>query len=342
MLNSRVIVTKFGGPEVLEVIDEMIPEPAQGEVRIKVFVAGVALADAMRREGVYPGTPHLAFTPGYDIVGVVEEVGNDVPPEWLGRKVASLMNGIGGYSRYICLPLHELIEVPHNVNPSEAVALVLNYVTAYQMLHRIAKIKPMDRILIHGAAGGVGSAFLELGKLANLFMFGTASTGKHAHIVKYNGIPIDYKTENFVERILGLFPNGIDAVFDPIGGPNWKKSFQTLNKAGVFVGFGFTNILSDNDIDDNKNALLDEWKLLSQTNRTPEGNAASLYSLTTLKQQNPAWFKADLTKMLQLLSNQRISPVISKSFLLNDVRSAHAFLKSSSSVGKIILICNEH
>jgi NADPH:quinone reductase-like Zn-dependent oxidoreductase len=340
MQNTKVLVTKYGGPEVLEVIEDLMPEPAQGEVRIKIFVAGVALADTMRREGVYPGTPAAPFTPGYDLVGVIEALGKDVPPGWMGRKVAALLDGIGGYAQYICLPLEELVVVPPHVDSSSAVCLILNYVTAFQMLHRIAKVKAGDRILIHGSAGGVGSALLELGKLANLSMFGTASAHKHEHLYSHNAIPIDYKSEDFVERVLRAFPEGIEAVFDPIGGENWLRSYETLNTEGIFVGYGFTSILSDNKNNDNQQSLLTAWKTLAEAQKTPQGNKAVLYSLTTLKQLNLNQFKSDLSLLFEHLAEKRIKPIVAKSFPLKEVKKAHDYIMNSAVIGKIILICN--
>lgn len=341
MKNTKVMVTKYGGPEVLEIVEDLMPEPAQGEVRIKVFVAGIALADTMRREGLYPGTPAAPFTPGYDIVGVIEALGKGVPSEWMGRKVAALMDGIGGYTQYICLPLEELVIVPPHLDSSSAVCLILNYVTAYQMLHHIAKVKAQDRILIHGSAGGVGSALLELGKLAKLYIFGTASAPKHEHLYSHNVIPIDYKSEDFVERVLHDFPEGIEAVFDPIGGSNWLRSFKTLNTNGIFVGYGFTSILSDTKDNENQQSLLTAWKTLSETQKTPQGNIAALYSLTNLKKLNLNQFKADLSLLFEYLAEKKIKPVIAKAFPLKEVKKAHDYATNFTVVGKIILICNE-
>jgi NADPH:quinone reductase-like Zn-dependent oxidoreductase len=340
MQNTKVLVTKYGGPEVLEVIEDLMPEPAQGEVRIKIFVAGVALADTMRREGVYPGTPAAPFTPGYDLVGVIEALGKDVPPEWMGRKVAALLDGIGGYAQYICLPLEELVVVPPHVDSSSAVCLILNYVTAFQMLHRIAKVKEGDRILIHGAAGGTGSALLELGKLANLTMFGTASVYKHEHLYNYNAIPIDYKSEDFVERVLHAFPEGIEAVFDHIGGDNWLRSFEILNTEGIFVGYGFTSILSDTKNMDSRQSLLTAWQTIAEAKKTPQGNKAILYSMTTLKQLNLNQFKDDLSQLFEYLAEKKLNPTIAKTFPLKEVNKAHDYAINSAGVGKIILVCN--
>lgn len=189
MLNQRVVVTRYGGAEVLETVEEPLRAPQKGEIRMKVQSAGVALADIMRREGVYPMSPTPPFTPGYDAVGIVDEVGEEVQQYTKGDRIGAFFNGTGGYAAYIYARAEEAFKVPESIDVGQAVAVILNYVTAYQMLHRIAKVAQGDNILIHGASGGVGSALLELGKLARVTMFGTSSSAKHHFISKVGSDP---------------------------------------------------------------------------------------------------------------------------------------------------------
>jgi len=220
MKNTRVIITAKGGPEVLKVIEEDLSEPRTGEVRLKVLATGVAFADVLMRYGMYPNTPRIPFSPGYDVLGSVDKLGNGVAEFKVGDTVTALTM-FGGYSRYLCVRAEELTRVPEGVDPAEAVSLVLNYVTAYQMIHRIAQLQPGQSLLNQGAAGGVGSAVLELGKLAGLKIFGTASNGKHDLVASLGGIPIDYKSDDFVTRVLQMTGGkGVDAAFDAIGGRN--------------------------------------------------------------------------------------------------------------------------
>ena len=170
MTHTRIIVTRYGGPSALQVIQEECPEPKTDEVRVRVLAAGVSLPDVMAREGIHPETPPVPFTPGWDLVGVVDRLGDGVSGIELGQRVAA-MPIHGAYAEFVCLPQHELIPVPSGLDAAEAVSLVLNYITAYQMLHRSAKVKPGQRALIHGAAGGVGTALLQLGRLAGLGMY---------------------------------------------------------------------------------------------------------------------------------------------------------------------------
>src|SRR5262245_44630498 len=153
MRHTRIIVTHYGGPEELQVVEEECPEPQEGEVRVRVLAAGVSLPDVMMREGMHPETPRLPFTPGWDLVGVVDRLGTGVAGIEPGQRVAALPIS-GAYAEFVCLPQREFVPVPSGLDPAEAVSLVLNYVTAYQMLHRSAKVKSGQRVLIHGAAGG--------------------------------------------------------------------------------------------------------------------------------------------------------------------------------------------
>lgn len=217
MRHTRIIVTHYGGPDVLQVVEEECSEPKDGEVRVRVLAAGVSLPDVMAREGVHPETPPVPFTPGWDFVGVVDRLGNGVSGIEPGRIVAALPIH-GAYAEFVCLPQRELVPVPPGLDPAEAVSLVLNYITTYQMLHRSAKVKSGQRVLIHGAAGGVGTALLQLGGVAKLEMYGTCSSRSAPAVSDLGGIPINYQQQDFVKEIRRLTGDGVDVVFDPIGG----------------------------------------------------------------------------------------------------------------------------
>src|SRR5215510_4080659 len=174
MKHTRIVVDRYGGPDALRLVEEECPEPKKGEVRLRVLAAGVSLPDLMMCEGIHPETPRLPFTPGWDLVGVVDRLGPGISGIEPGQIVAALPIH-GAYAEFVCLPPRELVPVPSGLDAAEAVSLVLNYVTAYQMLHRSARVRPGQRVLIHGAAGGVGTALLQLGRLAGLQMYGTCS-----------------------------------------------------------------------------------------------------------------------------------------------------------------------
>src|SRR5499427_1086770 len=198
MRHKRVVVTRYGGPEVITVIEEEIPSPTVGEVRVRVLAAGVSLPDVFAREGVHPETPRVPYTPGWDLAGTVDQRGEGVTGFELRQTVAA-MPIHGCYAQYVCVPQRKLVPVPAGLDTAEAVAIVLNYVTAYQMLHRSVKAKPGQRMLIHGASGGVGSAMLQLAKLAGVEMYGTCSALSAAVVRELSGIPIDYPNPDFVK-----------------------------------------------------------------------------------------------------------------------------------------------
>src|SRR5262245_39251046 len=174
MGQKRVVVTHYGGPEAITVIEEDLPTPRSGEVRVRVSAAGVSLPDVLAREGVHPETPVVPYTPGWDLVGTVDQVGEGVTGFELHQTVAA-MPIHGCYAQYVCVPQRKLVLVPGGLDPAEAVAVILNYITAYQMLHRSVKAQAGQRMLVHGAAGGVGTAMLQLAKLAGVQMYGTCS-----------------------------------------------------------------------------------------------------------------------------------------------------------------------
>jgi NADPH:quinone reductase-like Zn-dependent oxidoreductase len=337
MSYKRVIIKEFGGPEVLKVIEEStLPEPKFGEVRIKVLVTSAAFTDTMIRKGQYPDVKEKPpFSPGYDMIGLVDKLGEGVTKFKIGQKVADL-TVIGAYSEYICLPESRLTLVPDELDPTEAVSLVLTYVTAYQMLHRYAKIKSKQRILIHGAAGAVGTAILQLGKLLDLEMYGTASKSKHELIAGLGAIPIDYRNEDFIERIKTYTNDGVDAAFDPIGGENFKRSFKSLKLGGKLVAYGFYKASTGKG-----GSILFDFLRLQLMKVIPNGRSASFYSIDSLRKKHPDWFSEDLTKLFALLSQYKIKPVVGKRMSLTDAAMAHELIEKAAVPGKIVLIVSE-
>src|SRR5437870_2142866 len=242
MRHTRIIVTHYGGPDALRVVEEECPEPKDGEVRVRVLAAGVSLPDLLMREGVHPETPRVPFTPGWDLIGMVDPLGDGVSGIEPGQIVAA-MPIHGAYAEFVCLPQRQLVPVPAGLDAAEAVSLVLNYITAYQMLHRSAKVKPGQRVLFHGASGGVGTALLQLGRLAGLEMYGTCSSPGAQAVSDLGAVPIDYRNQDYVNEIHRLTGQGVDAVFDPIGGAHLWQSRQAVRPGGRVVGYGNTTSL---------------------------------------------------------------------------------------------------
>ncbi len=335
MNNQRVIISKRGGPDVLKLIDETLSAPAAGMVRVKVAAAGVAFADVLMREGLYGHMPPFPYTPGYDIVGSVV---SDAGALKAGQTVVALTK-IGGYSRYLDVPEESLVVVPPGLDPAETVSLVLNYLTAYQMLHRIARLTAGERILVHGAAGGVGTALLELGRLAELTMYGTASRGKHPLVTRLGGTPIDYQHEDFVARIHALTGDGVDAVFDAVGGLQWARSFEALRAGGKLIGYGFSAATTGGRRDLRKAAL----NVLRMRRYAPLGlmeinKSVSGFNVNTLKGARLDWYRADLSALVDLLAAGRLKPIVAERLPLKDAARAHEMLNQNSAQGKVVLV----
>ncbi|MDX1378762.1 MAG: medium chain dehydrogenase/reductase family protein [Anaerolineales bacterium] len=337
MKNKRVIVSKFGGPEELEFVeDAVLPEPSAGEVRIKVLTTSAAFTDVMIRKGKYPDVKKKPpFSPGYDMVGIVEKLGKEAAQFQIGQRVADLTI-IGAYSEYICLPASRLTPVPDNLDPMEAVSIILSYVTAYQLLHRVARIKLNQRILVHGAGGAVGTAILQLGRLLNLEMFGTVSTHKRELVKSLGATPIDYRHEDFVERIQESTADGVDAVFDPMGGDYYPRSFSVLRQGGILAAYGFYN-----NVMDRGGSIPLDWLKLQAWNILPNKRSAKFYSIGAMRQKHPEWFLEDLRTLFDFLAQEKIKPVIGASMSLADVRYAHELIEQAKVPGKIVLRVGE-
>jgi NADPH:quinone reductase-like Zn-dependent oxidoreductase len=342
--HTRIIVTHYGGPDALRVLEEECPEPKDGEVRVRVLAAGVSLPDLMMREGIHPETPRVPFTPGWDLVGLVDRLGDRVSGIEPGQIVAALPIS-GAYAEFVCLPQRELVPVPSGLDAAETVSLVLNYVTAYQMLHRSAKVRRGQRVLIHGAGGGVGSALLQLGRLAGLEMYGTCSSGQAPAVSDLGGIPIDYQHQDFVTEIHRFTGEGVDAVFESIGGTHIWRSRKALLRGGTVVAYGLTGSLRGGRLASGRSggrhrfrAILIFGLYIVAGLVLPGRRRVIPYSIQTLKRLRPALFQQDLLALLDLLRQKKIKPLIAQRFPLAEARHAHELLGTGGLKGKIVLV----
>ena len=339
----KIVANEFGSADVLQwVTESALPEPQAGEVRIKVLTASASLTDVMVRKGIYAEAPSdPPITPGYDLVGVVDKLGEGVTGLAVGQRVAALTVW-GAYSEYTLQAAQSLVPVPDGLDDEAAVTLILSYTTAYQMLHRLAQVQPGQTVLIHGASGAVGTALAQLGKVAGLNMIGTASAPKHAYVESLGVTPIDYKTEDFVERTLQLTDNqGVDAAFDAIGVANFKRSYKTLNNNGDLVVYGlYQSSLSGPA--GKPTALLGElakwfwqqwlWKWFPEGEKT-----TAFYLITGMREEHPDWFREDLATLFELARSGKISPQVWKTMPLADAASAHRLIEERAVKGKIVL-----
>jgi NADPH2:quinone reductase len=333
--NHRVVVTRHGGPDVLRVVEEELPQPRPGEVRVKVLAAGVSAYDLMHRSsGLLPGTPKPPFTLGEDVVGVVDRLGEGATGLAVGQMVAGATFKLGpggGYTEALCLPAGELVPIPPGVDPAEAVCLVVNYLTAHMAMHRTAGVRAGERILVHGAAGGVGSALLELGRLAGLEMYGTASRYNHERVSALGATPIDYRSEDFVRSIRNLTADGVDVVFDPIGGARqlWRSS-RALCKNGRLVWFGVAAAKTSG-----LRVIPLTLMMVMLLKLVPGGR--QLLLTADLSQDN-AWYRQTLAQLLDMLAEGKLEPIVAARIPLADAARAHELLERGGYAGKVVLV----
>ncbi len=332
MKYKSVIVTRNGSPEVLKIIENDLRLPLTGEARIKVLATSVGRTDIGYREGKLSFAPKIPFVPGYEILGVVDAVGEGVTNVTVGDRVAALI-GHGGYSEYIFLGKEHLVHVPATLAPAEAVTLILNYVSAYQMLHRSVQVKAGDKVLIIGASGGVGTALLQLGKLANLTMYGTASRSKHNVLTELGAIPIDYHTQDFVDIIRHAEPDGIDFVFDGLGGDYAERGLAVLRRGGKLIEYPAppAGIFT----------LLRAIAKLTLGNLLPNGKSVGSYGISALYRMDKRPFMDDLLVLFQLLEEGKIKPVIAAKFPILEAAKANELLESGQVIGNIVLLAPE-
>ena len=327
---KSVIITKRGGPEVLQTTENELVSPQKKELQIKVLACAVGRTDIAMRYGYYPYAPKIPFVPGYEIVGIIEAVGTNVNQFKIGDRVAALTVH-GGYSEYIYLEPQHLVKVPENVKSEEVAVLILNYVTAYQMLKRVANVKKGNKILITGASGGVGTALLDLAKLEDLDVYALSSKHKHETMVQMGAFPIDYKTTDWVNLIKKKEPEGLDFVFDAVGKSYINKGFSLLKNGGKLVSFGYPNFLS----------MLSGVLKIMFLNAYPNGKNAESYGISEIYKKNNSTILSDLKKLLTLLSEKKINPIINTRMPILEASEANKLLESGSVSGNIVLLNSE-
>lgn len=333
--HQRILLTGKHPPYALHVIAEARPEARDNQVRVRMLAAGLGYSDVMALHGGYPLAPKVPFTPGYDLVGVVDQVGRKVMGFSEGQRVAALVPTHGCCGEYVCVAPELLVPLPDGLDPAESVSLVLNYLTAHSMLHRQARLEPGATVLIHAAAGGVGSALLQLGKLLELSMYGTASSGKHQLVRELGGIPIDYRQQDFLDYLNQAVPGGVDAAFDPIGGSNLQRSYRAVKKGGRVVCYGFTGdklgglpLMVAGVI---QMALLNLW---------PDGKRVTLCALPGQVKKDNHWYRETLAALIALLAAGKIKPVVGARIPFAEPARAYDLIEKGATVGKVVLVAD--
>ena len=326
-----LLLEKFGGTEGLVVSEALIPEPGPGEVLVKVLAASVQFTDVMLRKGRYPDLkekPPLVL--GYDLVGEVVRLGADVESLHIGQRVADLTT-TGCYAQFRILKANRVTPVDPSLDPGEATTLVLSWTTAYQLLHRDAKVKSGNRLLVIGAAGAVGQALVVLGQLAGCSVWGTARA-RHADLVRELGATyVDSDQADYATLVAG----GFDAVFDGIGEQGFSRAWRAVGPRGHLSTFGISSAIQGNI----PFARVGLWfAKLWVWNHFAGDRSTSFYSITTMRRKHPEWFRDDLAELLTLAQRGAIRPRVAERIAFDHVAQAHQRLERGGCEGKIVLV----
>ena len=340
-----VWIPRIGPPKVLEIREVPDVHAGPGEVRIRVAASGVNFADVMARMGLYPDAPKLPCVVGYEVSGTIDEVGAGVsldvahPAPRAGDQVITPTR-FNGYADLVVVPAAQVVPLPDGMSFTEGAAIPVNYLTAILMLEVLGNVRRGDRVLIHGAAGGVGLAAVQLCRIYGAEIIGTASASKHAAL-RAAGVAhtIDYRTQDFVaetRRCTG--GRGVDVILDPIGGENLRKSYQALAPLGRLVAFGVSSMAPATS----RRLLPALWQLARMPRfgfvRLMNDNHGVLgFNLGHLWGEMDR-LRAYLVKILDYYREGQVRPTVAKTFPLSDAAAAHAFIQGRENIGKVVLI----
>jgi len=299
-------------------------------VRVRVLAAGVEYTEVTIRRHVYPWVRRRPpFVMGYDLVGEIDQLGEGVRGFQIGERVAD-MTMIGADAAYCTLKADHLTRVPAGVDAAEAAAMILSWTTAYQLLHRSARVKGGQRVLVHGAAGAVGQALLVLGRMAGVELWGTAR-GKHAPLVRQLGAtPIDYQHEDFTRAL----PGGFDVVFDGVGEDGYRRSLAALRPGGLLCFYGYSAGVQAKR---SMRTIMGWMARLYLRRWLPGGKRARAYSINVMRARQRAWFREDLERLFGMLAAGKIRPRVAERIAFEEVAEAHRRLEAGGLDGKLVL-----
>ena len=330
----EIMLTGAGGPEMLRVTAGDAPEPGKGEVRVRVEASGVSFAEVQMLRQRYPRQPKFPFVPGYDLVGVVSSVGPGATGVRVGDRVAA-MTRTGAWRTHVVVPASRVVPVPSSLDPGVAAAVVMNGVTAWQMVHDVARVRPGQTVLVHGAAGGVGTLLVQLAVLAGARVLGTASAAKHDVVRALGAEPIDYRAGSVPDAVRALAPAGVAAVFDHVGGSGLAASYEVLADGGVLINYGSASTLHDEGhwLRPYVGTIrrFAGWWLARLAGRG-RGRRARFYYVKA----GPR-FTTALTEVFDLVARGSLTPRIARRLPLEQAAEALRLLVDGTASGKVVL-----
>ena len=342
---KQVWITRAGGPEVLAVREAPDPVPGPGQVRIAVEAAGVNFADVLARQGLYPDAPRLPAVVGYEVAGTVDAVGEGVADLAVGDPVLALVR-FGGYSSAVVVPADAVFKRPEGMTAEEGAALPVNYLTAFQAMVVMGGVRHANevggwrmRVLVHSAAGGVGTAAADLGRLYGVELFGTASAGKHAYCrARGYDHAIDYRSADWVAEVAALTGGGgVDLVLDPIGGRHWARSLDVLAPTGRIVLFGVSSVAGKGKLGLVRMALGIPWRRmhpLTLISRNHGVLGVNLGHLWRERERVKEWAR----KLLAYYARGQLRPHVDRAFPFAQAAEAHAYIEGRQNRGKVVLV----
>ncbi len=338
MTTTRVVLPGVVEPEGLRVERTDVPVPGPDQALVAVEASGVSFAEQQMRRGRYYDQPRFPFVPGYDLVGTVSAVGSATSPALVGTRVAALL-GTGGWTTHAVVDADALVPVPTGLDPAAASTLVVNGLTAWRMLHRCAHVRAGQTVLVHGVNGGVGTVLAELAAIAGARVLGTAAPRHHDALRALGVEPVDYALDGLEQRVRALAPDGVDAVFDHVGGDVLTVSHRLLRRGGTLVSYG-----SADTRDAHGNATWTILRLMARLqwwNLRPGGHRATFFNVWGGK-RNPARFRAgvreDLGQVFALAAEGRLRTQVAATFPLDRVADAVRLAESRTVVGKVVLV----
>lgn len=332
-----IMLTGPGGLDRLEEVRLPLLAPGPGELRVRVLATGAGGTDLTMRRGRYPFAPPFPFVPGYELLGIVDAVGEGVEGFALGQKVAALTVH-GAFAQYLTRGAEHFVAVPSGLDDGEAVALILNYATAWQMIQRVARMRSGESALVTGANGGVGTALLDLLRDAGVRAVGACAV-LHGDVVRALGAEaIPSRASPIDVAVRRLLPSGVDAAFDALGGASTAECVRATRRGGIVVGYGFAAAAV--------NGRPSRWRMLRGlagllAGARLRGRRGTFYGITLRYRRDPAPFKEDLATLFSLLASRRIAPRIAHRLPLLAVRRSQELLEEGGVDGKIVLTCEE-
>ncbi|MFI5938272.1 medium chain dehydrogenase/reductase family protein [Actinoplanes sp. NPDC051494] len=334
---TEIVLPGVVEPEDLRVHHRPMPSPGPGQALVRVEATGVSFAEQQMRRGRYYDQPAYPFVPGYDLVGTVTGTGTGVDPALRGTRVAAVTK-IGGWSSHAVLDTGDLVPVPDGVSAVQAETVVVNGITAWQMLHRLARVRSGQTVLVLGANGGVGSILTQLARLAGATVIGSAAPRHHDALRAAGVVPVDYRGD-VSAQVRAVAPDGVDAVFDHVGGPGLTGSWQLLRKGGTLVSYG-----SASTRDDTGSKQLPMLKLLARLwtwHLLPNGRRAYFYNFwggVRRLDRFRARLHADLTAVLTAMAAGEVTATVAAELPLTSAAEAMRLAESRTVAGKVVLV----